>query len=256
MRTDSGNTARQSHSASAPYLVRVEHGFDFLGTEYRAFFAAHGVSPFQNPIWLANFYQILCPARTIRPVVVTARDASGALLLVFPGILRVRSGLRLLELSELGVSDYCAPVISSACFEPGFDQAAFRDSFQAALPGYDVLRLQKIRDQDLDLVRLLFDAPVFDHDFSAHVTPIDQGYQTWVTERFNPNRWELYAEHYSEEGESWVATHAPTGSRTTILILDETVGDNTWQQVCDGVDRVRGLVHQNISTPRGYAVPY
>lgn len=168
-----GNSARSGISAP------IEPDFDFNGDEYRALFARAGATAFQHPLWLTNFYGRLVPARGGEAAVLTGRDATGALVFVLPMVLRSINRLRVLEAADLGVSDYCAPVVcpdwlAGLDLEAG-DLAALADH----LPQHAILRIGKIRPEHLDLWRLFFPHQPARSPFSAHETQLGPDYAAW-----------------------------------------------------------------------------
>lgn len=172
------NTANSSLSLHG-YSSAVETDFDFQSPEYTAFYDLYGRSAFQHPIWLSNFYKTIVPNRTSQPIIITIRQSDGLLAAVIPMLLREKLGVKLLEPAELGVTDYCAPLINPDALKDDDFKAQIRLLYSDILPSHDVLRIQKIRSEDLDLWQALFDFPHVQQDFSAHATPLADSHASW-----------------------------------------------------------------------------
>ncbi len=157
------------------FTVQRETDFDMSCADYRDFFARSGMTAFQDPRWLVPFYRDLAPTRGAEPVIVTGRDSTGRLQFVLPMTLRTVSGCRLLEAADLGVCDYCAPVV-----DPAFTALpGLAGRVAAALPTHDVLRIRNIRAGHVDAWRMFFAAPAKQLDFSAHETDLTADYAAW-----------------------------------------------------------------------------
>lgn len=169
--------------------VALEPDFDWLGGEFARLFAASTATAFQHPIWLSSFFRILAPSRGAQGVIITGRDrASGALRFVLPMILRTKSGVTLLEATDLGVGDYAAPVIEAEWL--ALHAAASQDIAEriaALLPRHDTLRIRPVRDEHLALWRLFFRAESQALDFSAHATTLEADADRWRSRALSPS---------------------------------------------------------------------
>ncbi|MBZ0161613.1 MAG: GNAT family N-acetyltransferase [Notoacmeibacter sp.] len=159
--------------------MRLKPDFDFSGGEYRALFARAGATAFQHPLWLTNFYGRLVPARGGEAAVLTGYDASGTLVFVLPMVLRSINRLRVLETADLGVSDYCAPVVCPDWLERQGPAAGDLAPFADHLPQHAILRIGKIRPEHLDLWRLFFPYQPIRSPYSAHETQLRPDYAAW-----------------------------------------------------------------------------
>ncbi|MER0238337.1 GNAT family N-acetyltransferase [Fulvimarina sp. MAC8] len=159
--------------------VRLESSLDFTSEDYAGLFSASNATAFQHPVWLTEFYGKLAAARGASPIIVTGRDAGGRLLFMLPMILRRIRGFRLLEANDLGVSDYCAPVIRTDARGTLIAQANLRSAIAAALPAHDLLRIRNCRAATADDWQLFFAEPFRDHDFSAHAAELGRDYESW-----------------------------------------------------------------------------
>ncbi len=158
--------------------IHCETKYDFGAAEFAALFDGAQASGFQHPIWLGNFYNLMCPEQGAQACIVTLRD-DDRLLGVVPLILRNKSGLRLLETTDLGVSDYAAPVLSDELQDMLVREPALKQQFQSHLPAHDVLRIRPIRDEHLPQWQLLFDGVAQKLDFSAHAVELAEPFDEW-----------------------------------------------------------------------------
>lgn len=155
--------------------VAVVTDFATLCADYANLFEASGGGAFQHPLWLDAFYRRLVPARNARPLLLTGRDHDGRLQFVLPLILRIKSGVSLLESHDLGVSDYAAPVVRR-----GFVATAqTRASVAAALPAHDILRIRPVREEAVSSWTELLDITARQLDFSAHATTLKPSVDAW-----------------------------------------------------------------------------
>jgi CelD/BcsL family acetyltransferase involved in cellulose biosynthesis len=166
--------------------IALDNSFDFRADEYHALFESSRATAFQHPLWLDHLYCRLAPRLNAEPVIVTARwSRDGRLAMVLP-LFRQRHGvMRVLEFADLKVSDYAAPVCDESIFTQLLrdDDACRR--IRAALLPYDVLRLQKLRDDALPLDRLLGISSRTSMTMSAHSVPLNGPYETWRAERID-----------------------------------------------------------------------
>lgn len=168
-------TANAGGRAEARLSVARQDDFDFRSAEYARLFAASTATAFQHPLWLDRFYAQLAPRRGAARIVVTVRDANGVLRAVLPLILRRKSGILLLEATDLGVSDYAAPVIDR-------DLRATPDLSEAvadALPAHDILRIRPIRDEHVSEWQFLVAGEAVRLYFSAHAVRLAPEFAAW-----------------------------------------------------------------------------
>ena len=168
--------------AGAAVAVRLERDFDFGSTEYRQLFDRADATAFQHPVWLEALHRHLAPARGATNATVAGRDASGTLLFVLPLIRRRMTGVDLVEAADLGVGDYCAPVVDRSFAT----QADLPVQVASALDGYDILRLKPARPDAADAWRQFFDARATTLDFGAHATDLAPSYDAWRARAYQP----------------------------------------------------------------------
>jgi CelD/BcsL family acetyltransferase involved in cellulose biosynthesis len=177
MHTFGDNRRRQFTAAGGSNIVvELYTGFDFRAGEYARLFARSNATPFQHPLWLDRFYAVLAPSRSAEPVVVTAREQrTGELKLVLPLIRRQKSTVTLLETTDLGVSDYAAPVIELGWRVP----ADLPEKLHTVLPSHDLMRIRPIRSETLGLWRACLGGDPVELDFSAHAVGLSADYREW-----------------------------------------------------------------------------
>ncbi len=156
----------------------VENGFDIMGAEYAALFARAGATAFQHPIWLNEFYRHLPEPRSAEPLIITLRS-DAALEGLVPLIRRRKAGLQMLETTDLGVSDYSAPVLSSIALEKLDQDPELGNQFRAALGSHDLIRIRPVREEHVRSWKLLLDAEPARLDFAAHAVSLEPPFQDW-----------------------------------------------------------------------------
>jgi len=165
------NTARGSN-----IVVEMHTGFDFRAGEYARLFARSNATPFQHPLWLDHLYAVLAPSRSAEPIVVTVREQRSAeLKLVLPLIRRQKNAVTLLETTDLGVSDYAAPVVELGWQVP----AGLPEKLHAVLPPHDLMRIRPIRSETVELWRACLGGEPVGLDFSAHAVALSADYRAW-----------------------------------------------------------------------------
>ena len=171
----------------AAVTVRHETDFDLAGDAYRDLFARADATAFQDARWLVPFFRDLAPSRGAEPVIVTGRGEDGALLFVLPMTLRTVSGCRLLEAADLGVCDYCAPVVDTAFAASLSGNHVLADQVAAALPAHDVLRIRNIREEHVAAWRPFFRDEAKGLGFSAHEAQLGNDYAAWRKSALTPS---------------------------------------------------------------------
>ena len=102
-------------------------------------------SPFQRTGWLRKWYAILAPAREVEPCLVAIRDSvGGSDVLLLPLVVRSRGPLRVVEFADLGMTDYNAPLLSSAFRDNERAQCELWPAILNALGAYDAVRFLKM----------------------------------------------------------------------------------------------------------------
>lgn len=165
--------------------VASENTFDFSSNEYRDLFENSDATAFQSPEWLSAFYQELVPERGAEKLIITGRASeNGALVFVLPLIRRKIKGVILIESSDLGVSDYSAPIVHNDQLNDPVADDLLSKAISVAIGKYDLLRIKPIREEARQLWGLFFKTPSHALDFSAHASTIKAPYDTWRKDAF------------------------------------------------------------------------
>ncbi|MEP0942584.1 MAG: GNAT family N-acetyltransferase [Rhizobiaceae bacterium] len=160
-------------------LFTQDNALDFKGSEYAKLFAGSGASAFQSPLWLDSFYRHLAPYRGADKLVISLRDQVGELVGLVPMIRRRKSGLTLIEATDLGVSDYSAPVLSDAAREMLRGDAQVQASFVKAIGAHDILRIQPVLPDHIDDWQSLLNSGPEAAGFSAHAVGLYPPFDRW-----------------------------------------------------------------------------
>ncbi len=101
-------------------------------------------SGFQSSFWLSNWFGVLGSRPGIENFMIVIREAGGQVLLVLPMIRRSVRNIRVLEIPDLGVSDYAAPMVRRASVTRLPQGEAFWEWIKPALPSADLLNICRI----------------------------------------------------------------------------------------------------------------
>ena len=164
--------------APVTYTVQREDAFDFLGDEYAELHAASDATAFQHGRWLHHVYATLAPARGGRPVVVTVRDAVGALMAVLPLVASGRA-LRRITAADLGVTDYNVAAVRRTARDSLVRNPAVIDGVRRALGRFDVLQIDRVVDSPDRVVELLKGSRSRLHHYEAHLLALPDTRDGW-----------------------------------------------------------------------------
>jgi CelD/BcsL family acetyltransferase involved in cellulose biosynthesis len=145
----------------------------------------HG--PFQDPHWLACWYETLGRVPGVTALVVAIRSADDdRLRLLLPLIRQARFGCARLLAWDSGVGDYNGPLVA-ADFAPTADVLAeIWHGIRAALPKADVIEIHKTPERVGGRINPFIDLPeVRRSDFSGHPLPLAGGFERLVETRFD-----------------------------------------------------------------------
>ncbi len=163
--------------------VAVEPLFNFLSGEYAELFACSRATAFQHPKWLDAVYRRLLP-RTAVPLIITVRR-EGRLTMTLPLVRRRYGTLRAVEFADFGVSDYASPVASESESAVILNDRNACALIKGAMKPFDVLRIQKLRDDSLPLEHLLGAPSRVAMPMSAHAVPLSMDYAAWRAEKIS-----------------------------------------------------------------------
>jgi CelD/BcsL family acetyltransferase involved in cellulose biosynthesis len=170
------------------YVVAREDAFDFRSTEYTALYDRSEATLFQHPTWLDQVYRHRAPATRSTRVVVTIRDEADArLVAVLPLVRRRRCGVRLVEFADLGVSDYAAPVIDRYAADRVLADPEVPRLVRAALGGFDLLHVQKLKGSATSTARLLGAPGVRRLPYDTHPVALPPATEDWREKLLDPS---------------------------------------------------------------------
>ncbi len=165
--------------------VSVSNDFDFASEEYAALFERSSATGFQHPIWLTSFYANLVAPAAATPHLFEFREADGTLTGLVPLILRRKSGLRLLESTDLGVADYSSPVLSETLIRAMQSDNAIAKRFRRMLPSHDVFRIRPVREEHSAQWRLLAGSEGRPLGFSSYAAPLGGNFDNWQSTKLD-----------------------------------------------------------------------
>jgi len=164
-------------------LVQVEPSFDFRSDEYAELFSHSHATAFQSPLWLDRLYARLVPHVGAQPLVITVRSrADGRLAMVLPLLRQRRGAMRVVELADLRVSDYVAPVCNEFTFARILRDKTACEEIRRALMPYDLIRVQKMIDGSMALEQLLDVKSRTAMKMNAYAVPLSAPFARWRAE--------------------------------------------------------------------------
>ena len=126
---------------SALYSARALSSAPDILAELAAQRTADVPTAFQSVSWLKPIYEGLAPVLDATPIAIDIRDMRTAERAAFmPLIVRQEGSLRVASFPDLGVSDYCAPILGSAAPAESRSAEAFWSAVKGALDA-DMVRL-------------------------------------------------------------------------------------------------------------------
>ena len=161
------------------FRVDREDGFDFSGKEYLDLFQTCDATAFQHPRWLRQLYATLASHRGAEKIVVTLRRDDGSLAGVLPLILRRKAGIRLLETTDLGVSDYAAVPLAPGVHARIAGSPTVKRCIGDVLPAHDILRIRPIRAEHVGTWCDLLSGTAEPLGFGAPFAPLGPDYVEW-----------------------------------------------------------------------------
>jgi CelD/BcsL family acetyltransferase involved in cellulose biosynthesis len=170
------------------FEIGVENSLNFLSEEFRELFASSRATAFQHPLWLDRLYGRLAPRFDAEPLVIVVRwRGSGRLAMVLPMIRRRHGVMRVVEFADFKVSDYAAPVCDRATFGLILRDDLACERIRRALRPYDVLRVQKVRDDAMPLDRLFGRVTRTGMGMNAHAVALYGPFEQWRADNIDPS---------------------------------------------------------------------
>lgn len=114
---------------------------------------------FQSPNWLSCWLEIFGGDPGVECFLLTISDDTHKIALALPVLRRRDGGVRVIEMMDLGVSDYCAPLVHRRLAARLPQAPALWDLLLSAMPEADLLRLERQCPFIQDLPNPLFAHP-------------------------------------------------------------------------------------------------
>ena len=179
-RSDDAVELSQPVPAGIQLSLTCHRQYDFTGPAYAELHGASTATAFQHPLWMDAFFRHLAQERGAEPVIVVGRHSeTGRPEFILPLIRRSLSGVTLLEATDLGVSDYAAPVVRRSWSHNAIDAAQLQRMVRDALPPFDILRIKPVRESALPLWQTFFAGSVEREDYSSHAAHLTAPYAEW-----------------------------------------------------------------------------
>jgi CelD/BcsL family acetyltransferase involved in cellulose biosynthesis len=160
--------------------IAVEHGFDFLGAEYRSFFNLQRGTAFQAPLWMSLVHRRLVTGLSARQYTITfRRPQDGTLLAVLPAVIQRAGMVNILQPADFGVCDYNCIVADRIVLETLAADPVVRDRFDELSRVADVVMFRKIRPDVFDPARLLNQARVTQGENSGFWFDVGDDFEAW-----------------------------------------------------------------------------
>ncbi|SON54807.1 Protein involved in cellulose biosynthesis (CelD) [Hartmannibacter diazotrophicus] len=115
-----------------------------LWAEWDALEATGHLTVFQSRFFMEHFLGRIPQEHGARPYVVVVRDRAGQPQVLIPFVWRRRGAMRMLELADLDLCDYCAPILGPAARFDARQAAIMWKKVVAALPAADGLSMKKM----------------------------------------------------------------------------------------------------------------
>lgn len=169
--------------------ISVEHDFEFGKSEYSELFAESTVTAFQHPVWLDSLFGSFASEMGAETLPVVVRDTGSRQLLAVLPLMRIRRrGVKIIEFADLGVTDYCAPIVRNGNHRVLDEMRDLPERLLNLIGPCDIFRVKSVRPEHASLVERIVGNPPKPAGFSAHEAPLEAPYQEWRKTAFNQSR--------------------------------------------------------------------
>lgn len=214
--TNGGFQGIGASDASAAPAVRWEvetqafHTFE----EIRSVLDGLEGTAFQSPNWLSCWLEVFGNDPGVECFLLTIFDESHKVALALPVLRRRDGGVRVIEMIDLGVSDYCAPLLNRRLVARLPQAPALWELLLSAMPEADLLRLERQCPFIQDLPNPLF----------AHPRAVPNRLAGWRMSL--PDTWDAYKATLSESMREKLARNGRRFARApeTGITSLETIG--------------------------------
>lgn len=133
--------------------------FDAAQSRWEVIETSGLATPFQSFGWVSTLARTLGRSTSADILVLIAHDlASGRDLMLLPLVRRAFGPMRVFEIPDFGVSDYCAPIVAAEVLAEPERLAAVWKMVLKAVPGGDMVRVSKIPGSMTQPMRTLLEA--------------------------------------------------------------------------------------------------
>lgn len=163
--------------------------WDYKSEEFAELFASASATAFQHPIWLDAMHRVLAAPLGAKSHTITIRDdASGELIAVLPLMRIKRRGVSILEFADLGVTDYCAPVVRNGKLDALHDCDDLPGRISELVGPHDIFRAKSVRPEHVNSVECIIGAAPAPAGFSAHEAVLETPYADWRLRAFGKSQ--------------------------------------------------------------------
>lgn len=160
--------------------ICVEPQFDFLSSEYRAFYNLRRATVFQAPLWLETIHRRLGPQLGARQYTLTMRNRyDRTLVTVIPLVVQRTAGLSILQPADFGVCDYNCVIGDANMLEMLAADPTVVARINALLGVADVLMFRKVLNDRFDAGRLFRNVIASDCENAAYYSEIGDDFEVW-----------------------------------------------------------------------------
>lgn len=166
--------------------LSLDAQWNYCSDSYGELFANASATAFQHPDWLDLQYRELAPAHGAEPLTITIDHQHTRQLMAVLPLMRVqRRGVKIVEFADLGVTDYCAPVVRNGCEALLSRQPDLSKQLLNQIGPCDVFRVKAIRQEHAYLLEALTGAIPEPAGFSAHEALLERPYDEWRQNAFS-----------------------------------------------------------------------
>ncbi len=163
--------------------------WNYNSEEFAELFANASATAFQHPLWLDAMHRILAMPLGAKSQAITIREtASGELIAVLPLMRIKRRGVSILEFADLGVTDYCAPVVRNGRSGVLQDCEDLPDRISKIVGPHDIFRAKSVRPEHVKSVECIIGAAPAPAGFASHEASLEAPYADWRLRAFGKSQ--------------------------------------------------------------------
>ncbi|MEX0347105.1 MAG: GNAT family N-acetyltransferase [Rhizobiaceae bacterium] len=163
--------------------------WNYKSEEFAELFANASATAFQHPLWLDAMHRLLATPLGAKSQAITIRETvSNELIAVLPLMRIKRRGVSLLEFADLGVTDYCAPVVRNGRSGVLHDCDDLPSRISKIVGPHDIFRAKSVRPEHVKSVECIIGAAPAPAGFSAHEASLETPYADWRLRAFGKSQ--------------------------------------------------------------------